>query len=492
MITLHDIARTPTLLAKRLQKSERQGRYDEALQGCLEIVSGEARLPVLESASRPERAELLLRYGALIGFAGQKSQIANAQEQSKDVLTKALAEFIALNDDPKAAECENYIALSYWRLGELNEADVWLESAFERDCPARSYPRLHSYIVSSLIRIERKAFAENADVLKSVEDDFLKSDDVYLTGMFYSNLGVSLKDLGLSPDALSCFELARHYHGRSKHNIYCGAVENNIALLYRDLGEFSKSHSAIDEAVKIFKRARDKTRVGYAFDTKANIFLSQGEYQKALSVVDESIDILKRGENSAYCVESLLTRSKILLYLNRFVDAILSLNQAVDIQRVKVGESSVRELIGDFEKELLKIYSNAVPTRTIDHERERGVELLLPASFDQYGSFIAIRINNSYLEQFGLKQGSLAIVVDREVQRGDIVAIEELTSGSVRCGIYDSDFGLVCLDRGDSEPELFNKDEVRVLGKIVGVGNGRTSNGQVAVQALNERFSTKS
>jgi hypothetical protein len=40
MITLHDIARTPTLLAAKLRKLERQGRYDEALKDCLKVVGG--------------------------------------------------------------------------------------------------------------------------------------------------------------------------------------------------------------------------------------------------------------------------------------------------------------------------------------------------------------------------------------------------------------------------------------------------------------------
>jgi tetratricopeptide (TPR) repeat protein len=354
------------------------------------------------------------------------------------------------------------------------------------------YARLHYYVVKSLINIERKRFRENAELLRCVEDDFLSFDDAYLTGMMYSNLGVSLKDLGSTADALSCFEFARYYHARSKHRVYGGAVENNIALLYRDLGRFEKAHSAIDRAIKIFKSVRDKTRVGYALDSKANIFHSEGEYEKALNAVDASIDILKRGENSAYSVESLLTRSKILLRLNRFADAVLSLMQAVDIQKIKVGESEARDLINEFETEVEKVYSTGTKTTVVGTEDLDGVELLLPAALGKYTAFFAVRINNSHLGPFGLNKGSLAVGVDQDVRRGDVVAIEELKDGSVRCGIYDSDFGLVCLDRGDSEPELFNQDDIRVLGKIIGVGEeALTPKGQIIVQELKTPYSTK-
>src|SRR4051812_13850948 len=128
MTTLHKIARQPAVLAARLHELEWQGRYDEALQDCLEVVDGKACVPALNGASQEETAELFLRYGALIGFLGHISQIANSQDQSKDLLTKALAEFIDLKNEDKVAECENYIALAYWRTGELNEALVWLES----------------------------------------------------------------------------------------------------------------------------------------------------------------------------------------------------------------------------------------------------------------------------------------------------------------------------------------------------------------------------
>jgi tetratricopeptide (TPR) repeat protein len=489
MITLHDIARTPALLVLKLRKLERQGRYNEALQQCLEVVDGKAGLPSLDSATDIERAELLLRYGALIGFLGHNSQVANSQEQSKDVLTQALAEFSGLADELKIAECENYIALSYWRLGELNEAEVWLESSFDRNCPLRSYPRLHWYVVRSLVNIEARRFAENIDLLNSVKEDLLAFDDAHLSGMFYANLGVSLKDLGCHDDALSCFQLARYFHKRCGHRIYSGTIENNIALLYCDLGRYANAHAAIDDAVKTFKSAKDKTRTGFALDTKANIFLTEGDHANALSTADVSIDILKRGENSGYRVESLLTRSRILLHLNRFADAVLTLFEAVEIQRVKRGETAARELVSAFESEVLGIHSSGAKAQPVGATELSGVELMLPRSLGSYSSYSAVRINNSYLETFGLARGDLAIVVDQKVERGDLVAIEQLNDGSVRCGVFDSDFGLICLDRGDQDPQLFDEADVRVLGKIVGVAQQKDTPGQVVVQPLTGRSS---
>ena len=486
MITLKEIARTPALLAAKLRKLERQGRFDEALRDCLKVVDGQARIPALDAADPCERGELMLRYGALIGLLGHNSQIANSQEQSKDLLTKALAEFIALNDQEKIAECENYIALAYWRLGELNEAWIWLDSSFARPISRLSEPRLAWYGIVSLIKIERRQFQEIVELLSPVEDEFIEFGDSYHLGVYYANFGVALKDLKQLGEARSCFERSRFYLQQTKHKIYFGTVENNLALLYRDLGDFAKAHSAIDGAIKTFRKAGDKTRTGYALDTKANIFLSQRDLASALTTIDKSIDILKRGENASYRVESLLTRAKILLHLDRFADATMSLLEAVDIQRVKVDEDAARQLIDEFEVEWKRLRDRGFVSNSVVDVESEGLQLLLPKSLSSHRSYSAVRINNSYLERFGLRRGMLAVIVDDEIARGDLVAIEDLTDGSVKCGVFDRDFGLVCLERGNAEPELFDENTVRILGKIVGVADNErlTSRGEMIVEPI--------
>ena len=487
MITLHDIARTPTLLAAKLRKLERQGRFAEALKDCLVIVDREAHVPSMEAATREERAEVLLRYGALIGFLGVNSQIANSQEQSKDLLTQAMAEFIAIGDEEKVAECENYLAVSYARLGEFNEARVWLDSSFARSISRLSEPRIAWYGIVSLIQNDQRRFSDTIALLAPVESDVLTFDDPYLLGIYYGNLGIALKDTGRLAEALSCFDKSRLYHKISRHKIYTGTVENNIALLYRDLRNFPKSHAAIDAAIETFKKAGDKTRSGYALDTKANIFLSQGELKKALAAIDKSIDVLKRGENALFRVESLLTRSKILLHLDRFADATMTLLEAVDIQRMKVDEDAARQLIEEFEVEWKHLHAGKQQlSKAATSNGSEDMQLLLPQSLSGHGSYSAVRINNSHLEHYGLRPGMLAVLVDEKVSRGDLVAIEELTNGSVRCGVFDSEFGLVCLERGDAEPELFDENTVRVLGKIVGVADNEKMNsrGEVIVEPI--------
>src|SRR6476660_7298870 len=117
MRTLHaQTAAQISVLAKRLIKLERTGRYEEALAYFDDGWENEGFTPPVD-ADEASAAEILLRFGSLIGFQGFRREVPGAQERSKDLLTSAHGSFIQLGNTEKIAECENYIALAYWRKG---------------------------------------------------------------------------------------------------------------------------------------------------------------------------------------------------------------------------------------------------------------------------------------------------------------------------------------------------------------------------------------
>jgi hypothetical protein len=78
------------------------------------------------------------------------------------------------------------------------------------------------------------------------------------------------------------------------------------------------------------------------------------------------------------------------------------------------------------------------------------------------------------------------VVVPAAVRRGDLVALIEIENDAVSCGFYDADFGIICLEAGGSEPQLFDKSDVKILGKIIGVcSSGRNADGTMDVLPLN-------
>ena len=482
MNTLHT-ARTKTaaVLAKSLFRLERRGRYAEALAEVEHLWKDIQVFPDIGGFEPREAAEILLRCGSLIGFHGDNGQIQNSQIIAKDLLTDARTRFLELGDVEKIAECETGLALVYSRTGEFNEAEACVAASFAHDISLASDTQLHSHVVTTLINLARKKYAENIEYARLIEDHFRQFASDFLNGSLCTNIAVSYKNLGNVSEALAYLELAKFHHQRSLHKLYLGAVENNLAMLYKETRKYSKAHEAIDNATRIFRQVKDGAREGFSFDTKALIYFAEAKYADALKAAEKGLSILRKSENTAYLIETLLTKAKVLLFLDNFSDAVFSLCDAVAMARVQTGDKAAIRLIKEFEAALEE--KNTPPRKNLEND---DFELILPKSIAHYRDYRGIWINNTQLEIIGLVKGSLAIVVKAKVKRGDLIAVAEVESGEVSCGFYDTDFGIVCLEGAEGEPQIFDEKEIRILGKIVGVCNsGRTEDGKMVVEALN-------
>lgn len=473
--------------AKKLFDLERCGMYEAAFEELKGIWDDTAIFPDVENFDALSAAEIVLRCGSLIGFHGHNKQIPEAQETSKNLLTEARGRFLDFVNVEKIAECENYLALAYWRTGEAREAEIWLEESLSRDLPESNPTRLYANIIKCLVFLSTKRYEEIISNLEKLEDDFLKCSDYGLKGDFCNNFAIALKNLGRNREALSKFELARYYHQKSRHKIYLGTIENNLAQLYKSESSFSRAHQAIDSGTKIFRQIKDRTREGFSLDTKAQIYFAEGKYAEALKTAEKAIGILKKSENTAYLVETYLTKSKILLYSDDFTSATFSLFDAVQIARIHTGEESATGLIKEFEKTLLEKNKTAAANLFAENQPDiDNLQLVLPSSLSHHKEIQGVWIKNSHLENAGLKKDSLAIVAQVEIRRGDLAAISEIETGAVVCGFYDCDFGIVCLEGINDEPQLFDEKSIEILGKIVGFCDSeKTADGKMIVQPIN-------
>ena len=458
------------VLIEDLVKLERRGQYEEALAELEDIWSDKTMAPKVEEFEPRVAGELLLRCGSLIGFVGHNRQIPKAQEKSKNLLTEARQIFLDIYDPEKIAECETYLALAYWRSGETEESQTWVEEALSHNLAKDSFARLYSIINKSLIILSRKKYEEGLEFCKSCEDDIYENGDDLLKGCFSTNFAIMLKNLGYLPEAIKKYELAKTFHERSGHRLYLGTTQNNLACFYKAEENFDDAHRAIDNAIQIFSNIKDRTREGFALDTKAQIYLAGGKLEKALETIDTAIEVQLNSENSAYRAETYLTKAKILVALDDISAGTLALLEGVQIAKANISEEAAENLAREFEAEIIKKTKPVISRIYTETEflTEDDLELLLPASIAHYRHFQAIRIKNNHLEKIGIEPGMLAIIVNEKIAKGDLVAIVELKDDAVRCGYYDEYFGVVCLEGMGSEPLLLNENEINLLGKIIG------------------------
>lgn len=484
----------PAVLIEKLFKLERQGRYADALSCVKQIWNHIDTQPDVSGFSEKEQAEILLRLGALIGFHGHNNQIQNAQIKSKDFLTKARQIFGDLNAVEKIAECENYLALAFWRSGEYNEAKIWLEESFSHKLPDSDPVKLYAYIIQSLMNLSLQNYLENIKLAEKIEKTINLYGDAFLNGSLATNVAVAYEKLGNHRKNQQYLELARYYHQKSRHKIYLGTVENNLAQLYKLEKRFQQAHLSVDNAAKAFNQIKDRTREGFSLDTKAEIYLHESKFKEALQTIEKALKILSKTENKGYLVETMLTKVKALIYLDEISAATKCLFEAVEIAKIHSGEDTADNLIKEFEtalrgkdfaknEQMQETRETAFEATQTNSENE--LEFVLPLPLAHYDNIEVVKIQNTHLESVGLKQGSLAIVVKEAVKNGDLAAVSEKKTESVFCGFYDCDFGIVCLEIVDGEPQLFDESEVEILGKIVGVCEMPTNSGnKLFVQPL--------
>jgi tetratricopeptide (TPR) repeat protein len=481
-----NIQTQPVVLLRRLTKLERQGRYEEALSLISENWPEPSFIPDCDGLELEDAAGLLLRFGTLLGFGGYIRMTPGSQERSRDLVMQAREMFLDLGQIARVAECENSMALTYSRTGEFREADVWLDEALEHDLDTSNDARLYSHLIRTLILLSEGRHEENIEYCRSVEGPFRRYGDPFLNAGQASNIGISLKDLDRSDEALSYFLLARSFHEKSRHRIYLATVENNIALLYKNQRRFTMAHLAVDTAISVYKKIRDRSREGSSLETKAQVFIAEGDLDRAEATIDRSIEILRRSENLSFLAESIMTKSSIMIARDSFADAILNLLEAVDITRQQTGEVAAKRLIANFEAEWNSRH-DSLPDQVVSVDRDQ-VELVIPPSLAKYENYSGVWINNSFLECVGVHNGSLALVVKTKLERGDAAALMVNETREVSCGFYDADFGIVCLEGSSDQPQLFNEDDVTLLGKIIGVRREKeNADGRMVVDAIPSR-----
>lgn len=489
MNTLHTYTpQKSALLIKKLLKLEICGKYEEALEELRDIWEDKTSSPNVDGFEPREAAEILLRCGSLFGAVGHIHGLLGAQEKSRDLLEEARRRFLDIYDVEKIAECENHIALSFWRAGEYNEGTSYLEEALSHNLADSNATRLHTYIIQSLIGLALKGYDKILEIITPLEKEFLNCGNDCLIGDFYLNCGVARRNLGSLERALHDYDLAKFYYRKAQQKRFLAVVYNNLANLYKAEKRFAEAIEAVEMAIRLLRQINDRTREGFAYDSKALIYFDQGEYRRALETVETGIAILKKSPNTGYLAETYVTKAKVLIFMDDPSAATFSLLDAVSIARVQVDEKMAARFVEEF-GEAYKAKHQAAPASAEEKEPEKRIDgelkLILPPSLAHYTDYQGVWINNSHLEKVGLRQGSLAVIVKDEIKSGDLIAIADKKTEEISCGFYELGFGIVCLEGAGSETQLFDENDIVILGPIVGVCNSeKDADGKMIVEEI--------
>ena len=469
-------------LIQTLWSLERRGQFEEGLNAMSEDWADPNFLPDVTGLPPHAAAELHLRFASLIGYQGHYRKIPDSQLRARDVLTSVLGEFESLSDEEKASECENHIALTYSRTGEYAESRTWLAAARNRPISETNIHRLASIMYEMLINVSEQKYQANVEAYRRYECAFRKWSDDWIGASFYSNAGIGFIEEGEPEQALRCYEEGRFRSERSSIWMYLGSIENERAHVFKSLSRYAEAHRAADRGIEVFRMVGDISREGLLWDTKALILLDEHRYDEALRVIEKAIGLLRDGENKGFYAEALTTEAIILTWLGNLTSAVIALTDAIQLARIYSGYEFAKGLIRQFEKALKEKFGEN--TRKRNGLETGELSLVLPPPLAGFDKYQGIWINNPHLECAGIEKGSLGILVDTKVQRGDLAAVSVTSSGEIFCGFYDHDFGVVCVEGCDTEPQLFDSDAVTILGKIIGVAREPDHEGRRVVEPV--------
>lgn len=469
-------------------EAERRGAYEAGLLCFSDQWADADYVPDITGLSDELAAELRLRFASLLGYLGHQRRIKDSQVRSRDLLTESLEVFERSGDGEKAADCENHIILSYTRTGEYKEARTWFETAMSRNIDPTSIHRLATITYGMLIDSSELNFEPIVKTFRRYESLFREWVDDWIGSAFYVNAGVAHGELGFPEKAISCFEIAGMRAERSALKPSLATIQNELAHVYMSLGRYEKAHLSVDRGIELYREIGDESREGMLLDTKATIYLEQGRFNDGLKTIERAISVLKDGENKGFLAEAYATEGKLLVWLDDFSGGVTALFEAVRLAQTYSGRDFAKKLISQFEASLKKKNEGFSPGTNRANGLEEGeLALVLPPSLASHEHYRGIRVNNDHLRCVGVEPGSLVIAVPAPIGRGDLVAVREIESGEISCGFYDLDFGVLCLETCDSEPRLFDRDEVTIIGKIVGIAGEPNEKGARKVSPIAER-----
>jgi tetratricopeptide (TPR) repeat protein len=237
-------------ILEKVKELEHQSDIESGFKLLEPIVSDFFAIQLRYEFPKPVEAEIYLRVGSLLCYYGSFSQKKDYQELSKNYATRAIELFAELGNTEKLAESERSLGVCYWRLGEIENAEVLLNSAIsridDRFSPIRFQAQtdlLITYTNLSSVGRAMSLIAECLPICKIFDDNKIKTAFYMQVGFVYSELAPRF-DLSVFyyNEAIKCAFL-------SNNSRYLALAYNNIATIYGKLGRLDEADDAIRRAI---------------------------------------------------------------------------------------------------------------------------------------------------------------------------------------------------------------------------------------------------
>ena len=268
-------------------------------------------------------AEVLMCAGILTSWIGSKNQIADAQENAKDLLTRSISIFEAHRDLTKVAVAQSEIAYCYWREGSVNEARSWLQEALKR-LRFEGASRARALLKLSTVEWTSGRFREALELLNQNESLFRKITNPTIRGGYHSELAIIHRNLATTENRTEYFRQAVNEYKEAEkqfqlasNQIYRADVINNVGFLLFKLGRHKEAHKYLNEARRLTIKFKDKARTAQIDESRAQVLIAEARLSEAVRVARRAVSALRKSGRISPMVEAQITEGMALARLGQ-------------------------------------------------------------------------------------------------------------------------------------------------------------------------------
>jgi len=376
-------------LAKQLEKV---CKYELAYEALAEFWPDQNESPSLESLDVLQRAEVLLRIGAIAGWLGSTDQIPGGQETAKNILTVSIEIFEDLERADKLSEARGDLALCYYREGAFDEARVQLRTALHILPEGNDDLEAILLVRAGIIEERTRRFNDALDFYKRAAPLVERSDDHALKGSFHFEYGHVLGWLAAPENredyldqALIEYAASSFHYEQAGNELALARVELNLGFVFFKVGRYGQAHDHLNVARHLFLKLKDAATAAQVDDTRARTLLAQGHAAEAERIARHAVRVLERGGQQALLAEGLTTQGVALARLGNHVRSKALLERAIevaetvgDLEGAGRAKVSIIEEFGDKipAKELITIYRSAIELLKNSQDPTTGKRLI--------------------------------------------------------------------------------------------------------------------
>jgi tetratricopeptide (TPR) repeat protein len=315
-----------------------RGDYDGAREMMRPLWKGIGHRPNTQGLHHTVVPEVLLCVGILTGWLGSRSEIKEADDYARDLITESITLFEALGESRKVAEARTELAYCYWRAGANDEARILFNEALKR-LTIGGNARANALIGLSVVEWSESRYTEALRLLTENEALFKKITNQTYKGTYHNQIGIILEEISEASKkrtdyfhrAILEYHAADEHFRAAKHVVYRAHVKNNIANVLRELHRFREAHQHLEQARRLFMRVGDKVRVAQVDDTRAQVFISERKYADAEMTARSAARSFERAGRQCLLAETLINQGIALARLHETERAQFIFQRAIEI-----------------------------------------------------------------------------------------------------------------------------------------------------------------